>query len=71
MWKGVVGSSFKVLSQHLLRIAEGDQYIYQDGRWSEPGNEPEISRILGKNNILSSASVLGLTVFALKEYENS
>jgi len=71
MWKGVVASSFKLLSQHLLRIAEGDQYIYQDGRWAEPGNDPETFRILGKNDILSSASVLGLSVFALKEYENS
>jgi len=67
----VVASSVKLLSQHLLRIAEGDQCIYQDGRWAGPGNEPETSRILGKNDNFSSASVLGLSVFALKEYENS
>jgi len=64
--EGCGSSSFKLLSQHLLRIAEGDQYIYQDGRWAEPGNEPETSRILGKNDILSSASVLSLSVFAFK-----
>ena len=71
IWKGVVASSFKLLSQHLLRIAEGDQYIYRDERWAGPVNECETSRILGKNDILSSASVLGLSVFALKECENS
>lgn len=34
-------------------------------------NEPKTSRILAKNDVRSSVSVLGLSVFVVKEYGNS